>query len=305
MKNLITKSTVLGLVTALACAVLFNASPALAATGPNALAGLKVSYWPEYDKPSVLLIYRGKVASTTLPATVRLLVPKDALIAATSTIDTNGQFDYDKAWSTHKTKPLGDFQELTFETTNPEFQAEVYYMSIGNTVGRKLPLRFAAPANIDSLQIEIQEPKGASKFKIEPATKNVSTGDNFQYHNYTYDNVPIGRELNFNVAYDKSGTEPSVNGTQQTVTTGGRTNLTLILLALAAIVGIGIAASIWRVKSVAAKKKPPVVRPIKKRNKQQNSPKSQKPPVKGRFCADCGEVLKEKDSFCPGCGKPV
>ena len=307
MKNLISKSTILGLIAALACAVLLNASPAMAASGPNALDGLKVSYWPEYDKPSVLLIYRGKVSATSLPATVRLLVPKNALIAATSTIDTNGQFDYDKAWATHKTKTVGDFQELTFETTNPEFQAEVYYMALGDTVSRKLPLLFAAPANIDNLRVEIQEPKNATKFKTEPATKDISTGDGFQYHNYTYDNVPAGRELSFNVSYDKSGSEPSVNSQQQTVTgsPGSRGSLTVILLSLVGVIAIGIAASIWRVKTVAAKKKPLIVRPIKKRNKQQNSQKSQKSPSKGKFCADCGEALKEKDSFCPGCGTQV
>lgn len=306
MKNRLSKSSVVRLITALACSIWLIAAPALAATGPNALTGLKVSYWPEYDKPSVLVIYRGKVTSTTLPATVRLLLPKGALVAATSTVDSNGQFVYDEAWASHKTKTVGDLQELTFETANPDFQAEVYFMSLGNEKQRKLPLFFAAPANIDSLQVEIQEPQRSSNFSIEPATKDVSAGDNFQYHNYTYDNVPAGRELTFNVAYEKSDSNPSVDSQQGTVSTpASRGSLTVILLTIAGIIAIAIAATVWRFRTVAAKNKRPVAKPVKKKVKQQNQKKQANAANKSKFCTDCGEALKDKNSFCPGCGKPV
>ncbi|HEX21089.1 MAG TPA: hypothetical protein ENH19_00360, partial [Actinobacteria bacterium] len=144
---------------------------------PTKLSLLKVSFWPEYDRQSVLGIYKGELKnSASVPATVKILIPKGAKVSSTAAIDPDGKFQYDRAWATHKVTPGTDYDILTYETIYPRFQTELYYQQLGTDKQRNLNLTFKTSMVSDNLQVEIQKPLRATDFKITPSTSN--TADN-------------------------------------------------------------------------------------------------------------------------------
>jgi len=52
---------------------------------PEHLAFLKISIWPEFDQPSVLVMYDGVLADTSnLPRAISVLIPADAQLFVTT-----------------------------------------------------------------------------------------------------------------------------------------------------------------------------------------------------------------------------
>ena len=85
---------------------------------------VEVDLWPEYDRPSMLVIYRITLApDVTLPAQVSLRIPaRVGLPNAVAAKQTDGSLintPYDLQES-------GDWGILEFQATSPELQIEYY-----------------------------------------------------------------------------------------------------------------------------------------------------------------------------------
>ncbi len=265
---------------------------------PTKLSLLKVSFWPEYDRQSVLGIYKGELKnSASVPATVKILIPKGAKVSSTAAIDPDGKFQYDRAWATHKVTPGTDYDILTYETIYPRFQTELYYQQLGTDKQRNLNLTFKTSMVSDNLQVEIQKPLRATDFKITPSTSNTADNEGFTYYLYNYKNPEVGQETSYTVSYKKDTNQPSTNGQNQPVSPTSRSNTIIGILAALVLIGGGIGAAIWRAKSVNEAQK--------KKTKSYPTAKYGKKTKKKHYCADCGAELKKKDKFCPSCGKPV
>src|SRR5512136_547695 len=79
------------------------------AQNPIKLKSLQVQLWPEYDQPSMLVIYDFKLPeSVKLPVSVSLSFPKEGHLVAVASLATNGSLlnsDYigptvSEAWQT-------------------------------------------------------------------------------------------------------------------------------------------------------------------------------------------------------------
>lgn len=304
MMNFFRKSKIQILVMALILASISISVPAQAAAPISKISDLKVSFWPEYDNPSVLVIYRGKLPeSVGLPARVDLFIPKNAKIASTASVDTNGQFQYDHAWQTHQVTSGSTYDELTFETIYQGYQCEIYYNPIGSASQRNFNFLFKTSTAVDNLAAEIQKPRNATDFKIEPKPAKKSNDGNFDYYSYNLGSQPAGRELSFKVSYKKKDLQTSMAvkpsdlaSGQDTNNPGGRAGSIRAALLLLGIIGTGILVALWRVRSVAAAAKPT----------KRFSPS--KPAVKAKqklYCRNCGGSLDKKNKFCPQCGRKI
>ena len=172
---------------------------------------MKVSFWPEYDRQSVLVIYKGQLQDgAALPATVQMLIPKSSGVASTAAVDPNDQFQYDHAWATHKITPGTDYNVLTYETIYPNFQCELYYYPIGAEQQRNFDFSFKTAMATENLQIEIQKPLKASAFKITPPSNETAIIDGFTYYLYNFKNPKAGQEIGYNISYLKDTFEPSI-----------------------------------------------------------------------------------------------
>lgn len=286
--------------------------PALASHEPQtkevkSLESLGISFQPEYDSQSVLVIFRGALPhSVKLPAKVKLYIPKGARVSSTAAVDSQGQFQYDQAWNSHTVTPGDDYDLLEYETMFPNFQAEIYYSPVGQEAQRNFDFKIKTPFEVKSLLFEIQKPLEATDFKVEPASANVDTRENFEYHNYSFTEMPADKEFNYKVAYNKANSKPSVStqpgqvnttGGGATASGGSQGNTVLVMVLILGVLATGVILGVWRSRASSA----PVL--VGKQYNSSKYNKKQKPKAKNaKYCGSCGAKLEEGAKFCAGCG---
>ncbi|MDP1808141.1 MAG: zinc ribbon domain-containing protein [Actinomycetota bacterium] len=280
------------------------------------LESLTVRYQPEYDDPSVLVIYTGKVdASIKTPATIKIAIPKGKGIrlSATSSIDPNGQFQYDQAWNSKQLVDLKDMTILTYETTYPDFQFEMYMQPVSGGGKRNFDFSLPSISKIKALSVDIKQPVRAENFKTTPAAAGTAPDGQFKDYFYSYANVVPGRNYAFNVTYNRADSMPSVDKKTGVVdTSGGSSRVALILILMIVLIGLGIGVGVWRAKTAATT--PTKGRPIKATAQGKGKGKNKggaagasKQPASAKaggknFCPSCGAQSPAESKFCSDCG---
>lgn len=208
----------IALLTAVAMLVLtLPAVPAFAAGDGMVLKNFKVSVWPEYDDPRVLVILEGtfvNTGNTDFNGSVYFNVPTGAQIGMACEIVDGGGHSCQPYKTEAKTE---DTQSLSWKTTKaikpgeeyPVF-LEYYYNPIKGTTDKTIDFTFQPSYNVQKLDLSIQQPLKAEKFSINPAPLSTSQdGQGFTYHDYTFANKTAGDKLNFKIVYTKTDPNPS------------------------------------------------------------------------------------------------
>ena len=119
-------------------------------TQPVSVTNVRVDIWPEYDKPSVLVIYNVTLASTvTFPVTLSLRIPaaagKPFAVAWESPDNTLYDIQYDL-------QTQGEWNTITFSTPSPNVRLEYYDPSLQKD-GTKRDFTFRWPGDytVDNL----------------------------------------------------------------------------------------------------------------------------------------------------------
>ncbi|MBI5054650.1 MAG: hypothetical protein HZB52_15490, partial [Chloroflexi bacterium] len=106
----------------IALVLIFTASPTLAQT-TSALSGMEIELWPEYDKPSMLVIFRGTIApNVPLPTTLTFEIPSKFTPLAVAYRDQQGLL-YDLKYTT---TAGANTAAITFSVPTTSFQFEYY-----------------------------------------------------------------------------------------------------------------------------------------------------------------------------------
>lgn len=264
----------------------------------STIDSLRIEIWPDYDRPSVLVLLTGMLpADTRFPATVIVPLPKDAHINAIARIDGRDGIMKDDISSTP-----GPSDMLMFITPDLQFRVEYYIPYISNGSKRSYDFSWKADISVNELQFKVQQPKAATSFKINPLAKDFITGtDGLVYHSLSPKSVLAGQTFSVHLEYEATGFQLSAD-TQPPVpeersfpenlspsTIGSKTNWAIpgmILLSLIVIIGL-----LWLF--------------VSRRNKMDtNEPSVQKPQKQSRvkFCRDCGEPVDKADQWCAYCG---
>ena len=182
------------------------AGPGLAQS-PTPLANLDIALWPEYDRPEVLVIFRGRIAdAATLPAQLSFTLPAtvQALHAVAYLDEARGSLvdipDY--AFS-----PSGDGKVLSFRTPGRQFQFEYYHTDVLNISGdvRTLSFSFAPSADIANLTLEVQQPTTAQAFTSNPPPSTTQVGQNgLTYALYQIGAVSAGDSRSLQASYTRN-----------------------------------------------------------------------------------------------------
>ena len=116
--------------------------PALAQESPIQLSSWDVEVWPEYDQPSVLVIYSGTVDErTTFPVTMRIPVPAGVTVTAVAEGDaTSGLLTVQQ-----RSETTEKGQEVVFDIEKPNFVVEFYADVISPPPSRRFDLTLLAP----------------------------------------------------------------------------------------------------------------------------------------------------------------
>jgi hypothetical protein len=284
----------------------FLASSALWAQEESlSLTSMKVSLWPEYDDPRLLVIYEGEFGdSATFPREVKFLIPRGSDINQVCAITKPGNEHRCQLYEVHEE---GNWLAITYELPIPTFFLEYYYGGISGEADREAAYDFQSPYTIEELKFEVQQPLRSTDFTLSPAYTNVmSDGAGFKYYNFSIDSVAPDQVINVNASYSKVDQRPSVSGSQsqQNGPGGSGTAVILGIVGVAAIGGIGwIAVSRHRSYSPRAVRASSPGRKAKASMKEPQVARAGKELKKASFCAKCGLKLDQNDNFCSGCGE--
>ncbi len=272
------------------------------------LAALEVDLWPEYDRPSTLVIYKMTLdANTTLPVNMSILIPTAAGDPnAVATRETNGLSNL-----AYTRTILGDRSAISFTTTSLQIQFEYYDPGLNmNGSTRTFTYLWQGDYSVKTLTLQVQQPVSATQMQISPALGNpISGGDGLVYYNAAVGSVPAGTKFTLSFKYEKNNNtlsqsaQPVTPSENLNAKTTGRTpnplsDLAYGLLAFGVLLLAG--GGYWYFRTGQAKKIPEMQ---KRHNPRQAVEEiSDATPQDAIFCPQCGKRASPGDLFCRLCG---
>jgi hypothetical protein len=187
------------------------------ATKDLTIGRMRVAIWPEYDDPSVLVIYDGKFEDiSNYPIKTSFLVPKGAVISDACSLSHEGQH----FCQLYKTTNRGVYDEVRLLLPYPNFYLSFHTPGFDvTTEKRELDYQIKANHPIRSMEIDIQQPLRSTAFNISPAKSTatpqkdgtISKVKGFNHFSYKYDDISEGEKSIFKISYIKSDPKPSVD----------------------------------------------------------------------------------------------
>jgi hypothetical protein len=276
--------------------------------GSPRLSGLEIDVWPEFDRPSVLVILRAELAEdTALPADVALRIPTAAgrpAALAYATSDTGRLFNL----GYEITDVQIDFTTLEFSTPDRFFHVEFYDALQTDTPDRNYSYVWLGDFAVDQLVAQVQEPAGATAISVQPELDASVVGpEGLAYREAALGGLEAGETLSISVQYTKTdsrtsveildlggGQEPEPSDVESGSGWGVSTRLLVVVAVAAIVVGAAALAFFLRRGLLPAGAPPPrQTRAERRRRRDEGS---------GSSCTECGNRLRSGDRFCAACG---
>ncbi len=273
------------------------------------LATLQISLWPEFDRPDLLVIYRGLlVEETTLPAPVDIAIPADiAAPSAIAYVDEAGQ----RLNLAYSTRVEGEARIVSFDLPSLGFQLEYYdALPIEATGRRTYTFEYRADYDVSELGVEFQVPPTAQNFVLEPpADSVVPESAGVAYHLVDAGSLSQGESRQWTFRYDKDNPDLTLAALEQaqeqappalpttTASSGGNNSTGLVfLVAFVALVAVG-AAAFWlgRRTGTEAASSEEIPLPAHKKRAPRGIGQA-------AFCHKCRSQLRPDSEFCHQCG---
>jgi hypothetical protein len=275
------------------------------------IESLKVELWPEYDQPSMLVIYRFTLsADTSLPAQLRIRIPTAAgepfALAVGPSLDQVGDVPHSRSFT-------GEWAEISFVATMPAVQLEYYDPGLTKEGSdRSFEYRWSGDYPVRSLVVDVQQPVDAIDMLISPSLGNGQVrADGLTYYTSQVGSLESMQSFSINLAYQKPNDDLSISRLQVapsqplTVETSGRVEVEnllpwgLGLLGLALIGGGGF--WYWQSTRQDARSQPKATA----RGKRWVSPQALDEEESSEisvYCHQCGKRAAPGDRFCRSCG---
>lgn len=277
-----------------------------AQTQPS-LASLTVDLWPEFDKPSMLVMYQFTLSpQVKLPAEIRMRIPAGVGVPhAVANCQPDGScFD-----APYEQQPAGDWSELVFQATLPDLRVEYYDPALSKD-GSKRHYEYTWPGDfaVENFKINVQQPAGAENMLVKPGTFSITTEDGFTYHSLDAGPVPAGQIIKIIIDYEKmtdklsSSSMPVQPSEPLSSETAGRTSLTSALPFALGFVGLAliIGGGVWYWRS--GRQKPRPARTRRTRRRTTSAPDTGGVVEGNVYCHQCGKRAAPGDRFCRTCG---
>ena len=269
------------------------------AQSPIKLSMLQVQLWPEYDQPSMLVIYDFKLPeSVKLPVSVSMTIPKNANLVAVATQAQDGSLlntDYLGPTVTEAGK------NITIQIQTPTVYHLEYYQALSRT-GKQREYNYVWPGNyaVDDLSISIRLPPDTTNITTNPDMKSAKGADGSSNLIKDFGAQGAGQQFSLQVTYTKtSETLSTAEKVQPSKPLGSSTpgrvllsNYIPYILGALGIIAVG-AASIYLLQ--------PHNRQASQR-RQTHRPRAQERGKTDVYCHQCGARAEPGDRFCRVCG---
>jgi zinc-ribbon domain len=195
--------------------ILIHPYPVQTADKAIKISSLRVELWPEFDKPSMLVInYITLSPDTALPATLIFHLPATAegpsALAVGQTLDTVSDHGID-----YSVQPQGNVLNLTIKAKGPAIQLEYYDSIQKDDKARKYFYQGITDYNVNSFKLTVQQPIGAKSFQTVPALASSETrNDNLKYYSGDFGALTAGTSFSLSLSYEKASDTLSVSSLQ-------------------------------------------------------------------------------------------
>lgn len=273
-------------------------------TSPT-LESMLIGVWPDYDRPSVLILISASLpADTPLPATVSIPMAEGADLLVVARIDTtDGVMKDDVTYSVEN-------NVVTLTTPDRNFRIEYYMPYQKSGLDRSLAFTWTAPFNVNQAVFKLQRPSAATAFSFEPITANTIQENGLTYHQTAPQAVSAGQAFSVNLNYTLSSERLSIEDLRNNITDaqttftepttaadeGSSINWPLIAIGFGGLLIVGALAYVLITSRSGS-------RPQKARRSRTARPSAQ--PRGKKFCHNCGEAVGSNDKFCANCGTAV
>lgn len=277
------------------------------------LATAEVDLWPEFDQPSVLVIYHIALpAQVQLPAELTLRIPSAAgkpnAVAARQPDASLLNLPYTQE------DAGGGWSRLTFSATTAEVQIEYYDPGLtkdGNA--RHFEYHWAGDYPVDALTIIVQQPVSASQMRISPSMgEGAASADGLVYYTYQAGTLSAGQSFAITLDYQKSNDDLSAKsvpvqptGTLSDGTAGWLTAASVLPWILGGLgvllIGGGV---IWYRRSGNVQFRSSETKAQRRPRTRASKPGevSEEQDGAGVYCHQCGKRASPGDRFCRACG---
>jgi hypothetical protein len=284
--------------------------PAALAQSPLKFSTAEIDLWPEYDRPSVLVIYRLTLApGTSLPADLTLRIPAASgdpnAVAVKQTDGTLVTVAYDRQVS-------GEWGLIKFTATAPEVQFEYYDLGLTkDKTARHYQFRWPADYATDMLAVQVQQPFDATDISISPNLGGQTPGqDGLIYYSAQMGAIPAGQVFSVTIDYQKPTDKLSAEnlkvqpgGSIATASTSPWSRLMPYLPWILGVLGVVLIAGggWWYWRSGFSKEHHP-----EGSGRPRHRPAATREPAASAegyiYCHECGKRAGPGDRFCRACG---
>ncbi len=269
------------------------------AQSPIKLSMLQVQLWPEYDQPSMLVIYDFKLpANAQLPVSVAMSFPKDAHLVAVASLAQDGSLV-----NTDYVGPTNNeaMQSITIQIQTQTTYHLEYYEPLPRT-GDQRQFKYVWPGDyaVDDLSISLRLPPDTTSIVTNPDMKSAKGADGSSNLIKDFGALAAGQQFPLQVTYTKTTNTLSVpaESVQPSKPLGSNTpgrvllsNYLPYILGALGILAVG-AASIYLLQ--------PHNRQLQRR---QTHPSHTAARGKAEvYCHQCGARAEPGDKFCRVCG---
>lgn len=274
---------------------------------PLILSNLEVDLWPEYDRPSVLVIYHITLdATVSLPTELAVKIPLTAEINAVASKDVDGQL-LNVNYTPEKTDL---WQIVRMQVALPDLQLEFYDSSLKiDGTQRRFLYQWPGDFQVARAEVIVQQPVDATDTLITPGpvTSQESGKDGQTYFFKEVGALNAGQGFQLEITYQKSTdrltaqtmtVSPSEPLPGESTGTGDKNlYLTLVLGVLGLLLIVGGIYWYWRSsqQSTSTRRRARV-----RASNRETDTKSAT--GEGVYCQQCGRRASPGDRFCRTCG---
>ena len=275
-------------------------SPALG-QAPIALSNLEVQLWPEYDQPSMLVIYDFQLADgAPLPVGISVKFPKAANLIAVAMQDADGDLlDADYLESS------GDdtWQSVIVQVQTPAVYRIEYYQPLARSGDQRQYLfQWAGQYPVEALGISVRMPTDVSGVSADPQLQSAQNEAGTQFLVGDFGPLEAGKEFTLHLRYSR--TSESLAASQEDLgpsrpldaSTPGRVMLSKYLPWILGTLGFVLIAGgslyFWQSSRAGTRRE--------KRHPGKVHGTAQ--PAGDVYCHQCGARAEPSDRFCRVCG---
>jgi len=294
--------------------LLAAAVPAAAQTGLE-VDTMRVDIWPEYDQPSVLVIYRFTLAQdVSLPASVSMRIPADAGEPYNVAMkDVDGML-YTLSYTARLD---GDWLWVDFSSTSADLQVEYYDARLHADGGaRHFTYTWPGDFTVHEMTVAVQQPLNASGMALTGLEgEGVPGSDGMTYYAANFGSLQQGEGFSIEMDYTNAsgalsaGSQPVMPVQALEDSAGQRTSF---LGALPWVLGgfglLLIGFGLWWYWRMV--KRAPAG--VKRRHASRRAageppyePAASAPDEGSVYCHQCGKRAGSGDAFCRACGSKL